>query len=68
MLTIIPLQDWFALNDGLRSQKNMDTERINIPENPRHYWRYRIHISLEQLLLSADFNQKIHEMIKSSGR
>jgi 4-alpha-glucanotransferase len=68
MLTIIPLQDWFALSDMLKRMKDVESERINMPVNPRHYWRYRMHISLEQLLQANDLNQKIHEMIDNSGR
>ena len=68
MLTIIPLQDWFALSDTLKRIKDVEYERINIPENPRRYWRYRIHISLEQLLQAKDLNRKICKMIEKSGR
>ena len=67
MLTIIPLQDWFAMNDTLK-RTDKESERINIPENPKHYWNYRIHISLEQLLQANELNQKICEMIETSGR
>jgi len=67
ILTIIPLQDWFALSDELK-RKRKKTERINIPENPNHVWDYRMHISLEKLLQANDLNQKICEMIARSGR
>jgi 4-alpha-glucanotransferase len=43
-------------------------ERINIPANPKHYWRYRMHINLEDLILSTSFNQGWKEAIQSSGR
>jgi 4-alpha-glucanotransferase len=66
-LTVIPLQDWFALDDTLK-QEDIESERINMPENPRHYWRYRMHISLEQLLQPNELNRKIREMIEKSGR
>ena len=68
ILTIIPLQDWFALSDTLKQTKDIESERINIPENPRHYWCYRMHCSLEQLLSANELNQKISEMIDNSGR
>ena len=45
MLTILPLQDWLAMDHELR-RKDARQERINIPANPNHYWRYRIHISI----------------------
>jgi len=67
MLTIIPLQDWLALSDQLK-RKSTESERINIPDDPKHIWRYRMHISLEQLLQANDLNQKISELIEKSGR
>jgi 4-alpha-glucanotransferase len=67
MLTVIPLQDWLALSDELKLKKKK-SERINIPENPDHYWNYRMHISIEQLLQADGLNQKIRELIERSGR
>ena len=67
MLTIIPMQDWFALDDSIK-RSNANAERINIPANPDNYWCYRIHISLEKLLLADNFNKKIRSMIVESGR
>ncbi|MCD7976379.1 MAG: 4-alpha-glucanotransferase [Tannerellaceae bacterium] len=67
MLTIIPLQDWFATNDRIKNKK-IESERINVPANPRHYWRYRMHIPLEKLLEADDFNQHIISLIEQSGR
>jgi 4-alpha-glucanotransferase len=68
MLTIIPLQDWFAMNDKIQLHGDIQSERINIPEDPNHYWCYRMHITLEQLMQADDFNQQIREMIEKSGR
>ena len=45
MLTILPLQDWLAV-DPLRRRPDPREEQINIPANPRHYWRYRMHLQL----------------------
>lgn len=67
MLTIIPLQDWLAMSDKLR-RIDVEQERINIPADPHHYWRYRMHITLEELLSANDFNQLIREMLKESNR
>lgn len=67
MLTILPLQDWLAMDHELR-RKDARQERINIPADPNHYWRYRIHIPLEQLLKASDFNQKIRAMLSKSHR
>ncbi len=67
LLCILPLQDWLAL-DGTLRHPDADAERINIPANPRHYWRYRMHLNIEQLASANDFNRKLREMIEESGR
>ena len=48
--------------------KDPEAERINVPANPRHYWRYRMPITLEKLLKETAFNEKIKQMIAASGR
>ncbi|MDR1780660.1 MAG: 4-alpha-glucanotransferase [Tannerella sp.] len=67
ILTVIPLQDWLSASDELRNQR-IEDERINIPVNPDHYWRYRMHLTLEKLLAADGFNEKIRTMIADSGR
>ena len=67
MLTMIPLQDWFAMDDTIK-RPDANDERINDPTNPNHYWRYRMHITLETLLQSTMFNEKIQKNIAESGR
>lgn len=49
MFAILPIQDWFSADPNLRVCEP-STERINDPGNPNHYWRYRIHVNLEDLL------------------
>ena len=67
MLAILPLQDWLAMDETLRLA-DPDDERINVPANPNHYWRYRMHLSLEQLLKENDFNLKVAELVKLRKR
>lgn len=67
MLCILPLQDWLS-TDGVLRRIDPRDELINIPANPRHYWRYRMHLSLEQLNAEKEFNNHLREMIHSSGR
>ena len=67
MLTILPLQDWLSVDGKLRN-RYVDTERINDPSNANHYWRYRMHINLEELVEAKEFNNKIKTMIAQSGR
>ena len=62
ILVVLPLQDWLSLSEELRSD-DIERERINVPSNPRHYWRYRMHITLEELLQATSFNEKIQELI-----
>ncbi|MBQ2393216.1 MAG: 4-alpha-glucanotransferase, partial [Alistipes sp.] len=67
MLTILPWQDWVAMDGKLR-RENPNEERINVPANSRHYWRYRMHMTLEELLSANEMNQMIRRKIKESGR
>ena len=67
MLTILPLQDWLSMDAQLR-REDPNTERINVPANSRHYWRYRMHLTLEQLAAADEFNQALTDMIAASGR
>ena len=67
MLCILSIQDWMSIDEHLRLA-NADAERINIPANPKHYWRYRMHVSIEQLMKNEDFNNMITELILRSGR
>ena len=67
LLAILPLQDWLSTDGELRNPDPC-AERINEPANPRHYWRYRMHITLEELLDAGKFNSGLHDMISSAGR
>jgi 4-alpha-glucanotransferase len=67
MWSVFQLQDLLGGDDQLR-RTNAADERINIPSNPKHYWRYRMHISLEQLMKEKAFNHDLKEHIKVSGR
>jgi 4-alpha-glucanotransferase len=48
--------------------QNPDDERINVPANPKHYWRYRMHLSVEQLIKEDAFNDEVRNMVIASGR
>ena len=67
MLTILPLQDWLSMDGALR-RLDPHAERINVPANSRHYWRYRMHLTVEQLAGATEFNATLTDMIASSGR
>lgn len=67
MLCILSIQDWLATDEALRLP-DADAERINIPATPKHYWRYRMHLNIEDLAADKRFVQNITEMISQSGR
>ena len=67
MLCILPLQDWLSVDGVLRRQDPRE-ELINIPANPRHYWRYRMHLTLGQLCGETEFNNHIRNLVTGSGR
>lgn len=67
MLVILPLQDWLSI-DGEVRRANENDERINIPSDPHHFWCYRIHKNIEELISNDGLNNKISEMVKNSGR
>lgn len=67
MLCVLSLQDWFAIDERIRLA-NADAERINIPANPKHYWRYRMHMTIEQLLADRDYNDQVKELVDEAGR
>ena len=45
-----------------------DAERINIPANPHHYWRYRMHVNLEDLMANKAFMGNVRDLVIESGR
>ncbi|MFM8371211.1 MAG: 4-alpha-glucanotransferase, partial [Bacteroidota bacterium] len=67
MWAVFQLQDLLGMDAQLRRQNPHD-ERINVPANPKHYWQYRMHISLEQLLQQDDFNREVASLVRESGR
>lgn len=67
MWAVFPIQDILAVDPSLRRANPFD-ERINVPSNPQHYWRYRLHITLEKLQGQNDLNRWIRDMLVKSGR
>ena len=68
MLAILPLQDWLATDPEVRYAGDPADERINIPANPRHYWRWRMHKTVEQLIANKTLCNRIKTMISDSAR
>ena len=67
MLVVVPLQDWLSMSGELR-RADAAAERINVPANPDQYWRYRMHLTLEELLAADGFNAELRSLIAESGR
>jgi 4-alpha-glucanotransferase len=67
MWSIFQLQDILGMSEVIR-RENPAEERINDPANPNHYWNYRMHIPLEQLIRLKEFNLELKDYIQNSGR
>ena len=67
MLCIIPLQDWLAMDGTIRRELPQE-EQINVPAISEHYWRYRMHLSVEDLMKQDTFNSFMRQLILNSGR
>lgn len=67
MLCLLSLQDWLAMDSELRN-KNIREERINVPSDSYNRWKYRMHLTIEDLLKADRFNQKLKTMITRSKR
>ena len=67
MLCMLSLQDWLAMDTELRS-KHPREERINVPSDPYNRWKYRMHLTIEELLGADRYNNKVRTMISRSKR
>ena len=67
MLCLISLQDWLSIDEKLQNP-NIEEERINVPANPKHYWRYRMHLPISALKDAQAFNERLKRLIADSGR
>lgn len=67
MLAIFPIQDLVAMDDKLRHDVP-EEERINVPAISQHYWKYRFHLNMEDLLQEEGFNGFLRQMIDQGGR
>ena len=67
MLCMLSLQDWLAMDGELRC-KNPREERINIPSDPYNRWKYRMHLTIDELIKADRYNNKVRTMIQRSKR
>jgi 4-alpha-glucanotransferase len=67
MWSIFQVQDILGMSETLR-REDPNEERINNPANPKNYWRYRMHIPLEELIKQKEFNEELKGYVVHSGR
>ncbi len=67
MLCLLSLQDWLAISERIRLA-DADAERINVPANPSHYWRYRMHLNISEMKADSEFNDQLINLITNSRR
>ncbi len=67
MWSIFQLQDILGISDALRRESPAD-ERINVPADPKHFWKYRMHLELEDLLKQKEFNNEWKDMVETAAR
>ena len=67
MLTILPIQDYIAIDGDFRWDETQ-REQINVPANSEHHWCYKMYQSLESLNERHEFNKILREMIEKAGR
>ena len=67
MWAILPLQDLLAMDRYLR-RANPHEEQINMPSNSQHFWKYRLHLPLEELVDAVGFNEPLRALVQGSGR
>ena len=67
MWSIFQLQDLLGISEKLR-RPNANEERVNVPAIVNYYLKYRMHLSLEDLLREKEFNEQLKELVENSGR
>ena len=67
MLCLLSIQDWLAMDSELRS-RNPREERINVPSDSYNQWKYRMNVTIEELLKADKYNNKVRTMITRSKR
>jgi 4-alpha-glucanotransferase len=67
MWSVFQIQDLMGMNEKIRREDPLE-EQINVPANPNHYWCYRMHTTIEELMSADDFNQELLTFIHKSGR
>jgi len=67
MWSIFQLQDLLGMDGKLR-RADPFVERINVPAVPNFFWRYRMHLTLEELQSADPFNRELRQLIAEHQR
>jgi 4-alpha-glucanotransferase len=67
MWTVFPLQDLLAIDGDLR-RKVAAEEQINNPANSMHYWRFRLHLPIEDVMAKSSFINKLRSLNLDNAR
>jgi 4-alpha-glucanotransferase len=67
MWSIFQIQDLLGVSEKLRREDPAE-ERINEPSDPKHFWQYRMHLSVEELLEEKEFTEELAGFVTQSGR
>jgi len=67
MWAIFPLQDILALDESLR-HPDPQAERINIPSITPWFWRYRMHLTIQDLANAHTFSSHLKKLLQSTHR
>ena len=68
MWAVFPIQDILAMSKDLARPGDPREEQINDPADMFHLWRFRLHLTTEQLLEEKTFSAKLRKMVEESGR
>jgi 4-alpha-glucanotransferase len=67
MWTVFPLQDLLAIDEKLR-HPDPESGRINVPAIMPYYWRYRMHLGLDELVAAKPFNTGLTRLLRETSR
>ena len=66
-LAVFPVQDLLGLTKEY-AERPAEEETINDPTNPKHYWRFRLHVRLEDMLANKAWLGDIRELVTEASR